>query len=125
MIAKQTGPEIGWFGLLSNHPKILSARLINTLSVDSVEVIAQLREEGARLIVRDLVMPRMDRSELLDRLRALERSRAVPVVVLDARVLTPDEGQLLRAGSTAVIHKCGHEMERLLDAEAAQLPQTV
>ena len=70
------------------------------------------------------MMPRMDGFEFLDRLRALDEGRGVPVVILTAKVLTPEEENLLRAGSSGIIRKGNHDMDELLAAVREQLSPT-
>ena len=88
---------------------------------DGVEGLGLFLESGADLIVLDLMMPRMDGFEFLDRLRSTEPGRDVPVVILTAKVLTPQEERLLRSGSSAIIRKGNHDMDELVAAIRAQL----
>jgi signal transduction histidine kinase/CheY-like chemotaxis protein len=88
---------------------------------DGVEGLGLFLESGADLIVLDLMMPRMDGFEFLDRLRSTESGRGVPVVILTAKVLTTEEERLLRSGSSAIIHKGNHDMDELVAAVRAQL----
>ena len=81
-------------------------------------------DDPPRLAILDWMMPRMDGFEFLDRLRSQERGRAVPVIVLTAKVLTPEEERLLHTASTAIIQKGKHDMELLLDAVGTQLRKT-
>lgn len=55
------------------------------------EALAIMAEEVPSLVVLDLMMPGMDGFELLDRMRADERTRRVPVVVLSSKVLGLDD----------------------------------
>jgi signal transduction histidine kinase/CheY-like chemotaxis protein len=91
---------------------------------DGAAGLAAFRADGADLIVLDLMMPRMDGFEFLDRLRALDEGRGVPVVILTAKVLTPEEENLLRAGSSGIIRKGNHDMDELLAAVREQLSPT-
>jgi signal transduction histidine kinase/CheY-like chemotaxis protein len=88
---------------------------------DGAAGLAAFQADGADLIVLDLMMPRMDGFEFLDRLRALEAGRGVPVVILTAKVLTPEEENLLRAGSSGIIRKGNHDMDELLATVREQL----
>jgi PAS domain S-box-containing protein len=57
------------------------------------------------LILLDLMMPVMDGFEFLRELRAREDGRDVPVVVVTAKELTPDERETLRACVENVVQK--------------------
>jgi signal transduction histidine kinase/CheY-like chemotaxis protein len=89
---------------------------------DGMAGLARFSEDGADLIVLDLMMPRMDGFEFLDRLRSSDAGRAVPVVILTAKVLSPEEESLLRSGSAGIIRKGNHDMDELLESVRGQLP---
>jgi two-component system, response regulator len=85
----------------------------NTVHVarDGAEAIAQLfpaePAQGARpdLILLDLKLPKVDGFEVLRRLRADERTRYIPVIVLTS---SDDQGDVLnayRAGANSYIRK--------------------
>jgi CheY-like chemotaxis protein len=88
---------------------------------DGMAGLARFSEDGADLIVLDLMMPRMDGFEFLDRLRSSDAGRAVPVVILTAKVLSPEEESLLRSGSAGIIRKGNHDMDELLESVRGQL----
>jgi len=54
------------------------------------ECLEKLQEELPDLILLDLMMPIMDGWEVLDRIRADERLKSIPVVILTAKQLTAD-----------------------------------
>jgi len=67
------------------------------------------------LILLDLMMPVMDGFEFLERLQTHETARQVPVVVLTARDLTPQEKRLLEAHAQKVIRKGPDDRKELLE----------
>jgi signal transduction histidine kinase/DNA-binding response OmpR family regulator len=97
-----------------------------TLEADDVVVReaedgeAALREVAARhpdAIVLDLAMPRVDGFEVLERLKADPHTRGIPVVVLTARRLPPDERAHLRRQAVSLLEKSaysGEELRRLV-----------
>ena len=74
--------------------------------------IALAHEQIPRLILLDLMMPEMNGWQVVDELRALPRTRAIPILLLSARremARTADE-----LGVTAYIEK-PFDLEELLD----------
>jgi len=66
------------------------------------------------LVLLDLMMPVMDGFEFMARLRENETTRKVPVVVLTAMELDPDERQMLEASAQQIILKGPHDQDELL-----------
>jgi signal transduction histidine kinase/DNA-binding response OmpR family regulator len=65
-------------------------------------------------ILLDLMMPEVDGFEFLARLRAEPAWRAIPVVVVTAKDLTPDEQQRLNRGVQSVLQKGAYSRDDLL-----------
>ncbi|HEX3594127.1 MAG TPA: ATP-binding protein, partial [Polyangiaceae bacterium] len=65
--------------------RILSAEYALTLVADGDEALLAARREPPDLVLADVTMPRLDGFELLDALRADERTSDVPVILLSAR----------------------------------------
>jgi PAS domain S-box-containing protein len=68
-------------------------------------------------VLLDLLMPVMDGIGFLNALRADPRHQQLPVVVITAKELTPDESELLRQETLAVLKKAGafeDDLKRLL-----------
>jgi PAS domain S-box-containing protein len=86
-------------------------------------------DQKPSLILLDLMMPVMDGFEFLRELRARGDGRAVPVVVVTAKELTPDERNLLRAGVENIVQKGTVSHDSLLAeirekiARAANVPE--
>ena len=62
----------------------------------------------------DLMMPEMDGFELLDRVRADARWRAIPVIVITAKDLTADDRRTLNGYVERVLEKGTYSPEALL-----------
>jgi len=58
---------------------------------DGLAALASMAEETPSLVILDLMMPEMDGFEVLDRMRADERTHQVPVLILSGRQLTFDD----------------------------------
>jgi len=78
------------------------------------EALRLVIERLPRLIVLDLMMPGLDGFDVLRRLRADERTRHVPVVIVTAKSLTRDEERLLSNEASMVVTKNGLPLEQLL-----------
>jgi signal transduction histidine kinase/DNA-binding response OmpR family regulator len=72
------------------------------------------------LILLDLMMPEMDGFEFVTRLRELPENRNIPIVVLTAKEVSPEERQKLNGQVAKVIQKSTYKVEDLL-AELTQL----
>ncbi len=75
------------------------------------------------LILLDLMMPEMDGFEFAVRLRQNIQWRDIPVVVLTAKTLTPEDRQRLKGSVEAILGKSALSQEALI-AEIQQLVQT-
>jgi PAS domain S-box-containing protein len=67
-----------------------------------------------QLILLDLLMPDVDGFEFLGELRDREDWRSIPVVVLTAKDLTPEERALLQGQVERILQKGAHSREDLL-----------
>jgi len=66
------------------------------------------------LIVLDLMMPVMDGFEFLANLRLREGAADLPVLVVTAKDLTPEDRERLRTGAQQVLQKTGFNRAQLL-----------
>jgi signal transduction histidine kinase/DNA-binding response OmpR family regulator len=91
----------------------------HTLSeaADGIQALAAIDEHHPDAIVLDLLMPGMDGFEVLEHLQADPRSRAIPVLVLTARDLSPGDRRILGARAVSVLEKSEYsaaELRRLV-----------
>jgi PAS domain S-box-containing protein len=78
--------------------RVLSHWTIETAS-DGAEALALARERPPELVVADVMMPRLDGFELSRELRADERTRAIPIILLSARAEEESRVEGLAAGA--------------------------
>ena len=57
-----------------------------TLAKDGVEALARLAEERPAVLLTDIEMPRMDGFDLVRNMRADERLRGLPVIMITSRI---------------------------------------
>jgi CheY-like chemotaxis protein len=76
--------------------------------------LERLEEAKPDGILLDLMMPEMDGFEFVNRLRARDEWREIPVIVVSALDLSPEDKIRLSGKVAAVIHKSGQNTDRLL-----------
>jgi PAS domain S-box-containing protein len=81
------------------------------------------RIEGRRpdIILLDLMMPEMDGMEFVERLRTSERNRSIPVLVVTAKDITPQDRQRLSGGVQAILQKTSLDLAGLVAETRALL----
>jgi CheY-like chemotaxis protein len=83
--------------------------------------LEKLRESTPDVILLDLMMPEVDGFEFLTSLRETEAGLNVPVVVVTAAELTPEDHRRLNGGVSRVLGKSAFGQEALHDALAGAL----
>ncbi|MBN1978900.1 MAG: pyridoxal-phosphate dependent enzyme, partial [Anaerolineae bacterium] len=89
-------------------------------SLDGIDLIRQRQPD---LVMLDLSMPGTDGFAVMEELKADERTREIPVVIISAKTLTSDEWQFLRRYTDSIWQKgnfnardlVGHVVEMLSD----------
>ena len=69
------------------------------------EALARLAERKPSLILLDLMMPVMDGFDFLEALHARHFQPPIPVIVVTAKDLNPDDIERLNGGVAQVVHK--------------------
>ena len=80
---------------------------------DALEGMGRAARPAA--IVLDLIMPDMDGFEVLERLRASDEWRDIPVFVWTSMLLSESERHLLAVSASAIASKGGADLERVLE----------
>ncbi len=75
------------------------------LASDGIDALEKAREAPPSLALVDVMMPRMDGFELVERMRGGVKTANVPVIILTARALTADKVVGLTAGADDYIIK--------------------
>jgi len=97
--------------------RILQARgeFIIDEAHDGAIGLEMVKEQPPDLIVLDLMMPGLDGFQLLNNLKEDEHLAAIPVVVVSAKTLTPEEREQLEAQTEAYLQKGTFNDEDLVD----------
>jgi len=83
-------------------------------SRDGDEALHAIREYLPDLIVSDLTMPERDGFSLIEALKADETTKDIPVIVVSAKTLTPDDRERLDNFSASVWQKGGYDTQTLV-----------
>ncbi|MCP5366634.1 MAG: response regulator [Hyphomicrobiales bacterium] len=85
------------------------------LEADSGRVaLEMLSEHQPDVVILDLIMPEMDGFEVIERMRAHDDWRAIPVVLSTAKDLTAEDHERLAGAVTSIVSKGDGGMESLL-----------
>ncbi|MBE2181108.1 MAG: response regulator [Chthoniobacterales bacterium] len=88
------------------------------------EALEMIRASWPALIVLDLMMPEMDGFQLLESLRRDDGLSEIPIVVLTAKDLSPDEREQLSGRVLDTLRKGAGQRENLLDVIRHNLKKT-
>jgi CheY-like chemotaxis protein len=94
---------------------LLAAGYEADIAHDGVEALELLRMKEWDLVITDVDMPRMDGFELTARLRADERDRDIPVIIVTARDSIDDRRRGFEVGADAYVMKREFDQVQLLD----------
>ena len=79
------------------------------------QAIEMMRKENFDCVIIDLGLPDMSGFDLLEKIKADNHLKSVPIVVYTGRDLTKDENALLTRLANTVVLKTANSQERLLD----------
>jgi signal transduction histidine kinase/DNA-binding response OmpR family regulator len=82
-------------------------------AADGEEALTAVAERRPDAIVLDLLMPRVDGFEVLERLQADPETRTIPVIVLTAQRLSADERRTVTSRAAALLGKADYSAEDL------------
>ncbi len=84
-------------------------------AADGLTALQRAQAEPPSLVILDVMMPRLDGFQVLQELRANPATRDLPVLVLTAKELTPEERRRLAESAQRVILKEARSVTSLLD----------
>jgi len=83
-------------------------------AADGLEALGAITQSRPDVVLLDLMMPRLDGFEVIERLRENPAWSDIPVVVLTAKTLSREDAERLQRSASAVILKQGLQGEQLL-----------
>jgi two-component system chemotaxis sensor kinase CheA len=86
------------------------------VAADGAEAWRALQDQGADVVVTDIEMPRMDGFELTRQIRASERFRDLPVILVTGLDTQRDRERGVEAGANAYLVKSDFDQRNLLEA---------
>jgi len=86
-----------------------------TLAEDGIDGLEKALAEPFDAVVTDVEMPGMDGFSLVERLRAQEAYRAIPIVIVTSRHREEDKRRGAQAGADAYIVKSDFDQNSLVD----------
>jgi two-component system alkaline phosphatase synthesis response regulator PhoP len=90
-------------------------------AADGEEGLRRAREEAPDLVLLDLLMPRLGGVEVLRALRADERTRAMPVLILSNSSREQDVAEIERLGVSGYLVKANLSLQALAERVTALL----
>jgi two-component system cell cycle response regulator DivK len=91
--------------ITARHLKLRSADYEVIKARDGAEGLEKAQTECPHLILMDLQMPNMDGYEATRRLRADQRTRAIPIIVISASVIDDQVDKARQAGCDEFVEK--------------------
>jgi len=74
-------------------------------AADGLAALEAIEDQLPDLVITDLSLPRMDGFEFIARLRAVDRTAALPIIALSGHAGPETEARALAAGTTLVLLK--------------------
>jgi two-component system chemotaxis sensor kinase CheA len=94
---------------------LVAAGYESEIAGDGAEAIESLRRREWDLVIADVDMPRMDGFELTERIRADERLRGIPVIIVTSRDMPDDRRRGFEVGADAFVLKREFDQNQLLE----------
>jgi threonine synthase len=85
------------------------------------DAVQMIKKEHPNLILLDLMMPDMDGFQVMDALQLNQDTKDIPVIVITAKELTPDENKRLKGHIQSLMQKGDFMNDDLLDEVRALL----
>lgn len=94
-------------------------------AADAETALASLVQQEPSLILLDLILPGMDGFQFIEAVHEHRRWKNIPIVVITAKDLTPDEHRVLNNSVQTIMKKGGYKRGELLDIVRATMLATL
>ncbi|MBI2625894.1 response regulator [Candidatus Parcubacteria bacterium] len=94
-------------------------------ALDGLEGLKAAQSEQPDLILLDLILPKMDGFEVLQAIKADEKTKDIPVIVLTNLEGTGDVERALELGATTYLVKANYELADILTKIKSVLPSNL
>ncbi len=91
--------------LLTHKRHVTRAGFDVALAHSGPEALQKIRDEVPDLVLLDIIMPQMSGFEVCRRLRADERTRHIPIIMVTGLAATADSEECMMDGASAVLTK--------------------
>ncbi|HEV2614357.1 MAG TPA: response regulator [Gammaproteobacteria bacterium] len=85
-------------------------------AINGRDALNKMADVLPSIILLDLMMPEMDGFSLIEELQKKEQWRDIPIIIVSAKELTPDENTMLKKYSKSILQKGAHTRQELVDA---------
>ncbi|MDP2934289.1 MAG: response regulator [bacterium] len=92
-------------------------------AADGEEGLAMAKKEEPNLILLDLILPKKDGFEVLKELKADEKTKNIPVIVLTNLEGIGDVEKALTLGATTYLVKANYDLEDVLKTVKSQIKE--
>ncbi len=89
------------------------------------EALIKLQSHEPKLILTDLMMPKIDGFELVHRLKQHRKWHSIPVIILTAKTITAKDRQKLHGGVSKIFEKGSYQRSVLLDEVTKLLDEVI
>jgi CheY-like chemotaxis protein len=96
-----------------------------TTAADGEEALASIAKAAPDLILLDLIMPKLQGFEVLRRLKADEKTRKIPVVVLTNLSQEADRARAMEEGAAGYYVKADMSLDQMAETVAKALERNV
>ncbi|HNA87920.1 MAG TPA: GAF domain-containing protein, partial [Anaerolineales bacterium] len=83
-------------------------------ALDGVAGLEEIEANPPDVLLLDIMMPRMDGFEVIERLRSNPKTESLPIIVISVKDLTDEEAERLRESVNYVMRKQGFDGEKLV-----------
>lgn len=104
------------------HTKLSFAGYQVSIATDGVEALDKIKAEKPEIVLLDVMMPKMDGLEVLEKLRSMEEYKKLPVIILTNAGEKENIAKAMSLGATDYLIKAGFTPEEVVGKIKKYLP---